>query len=247
MTPSSSSLSALLLSDDAHAANISTKMLESHGFSVSKTDSALLARELCQGKRFDLAVYDQDTAGASDLPLFAAPHVALGLVGRRDSSQLFGKRVHFVVQKPFTNDLFGKTLKAAYGVIASSRRRSFRHEVCIDTISTSIVHGRERRNLKSATIINVSRTGMCLQTQEILPQEADLQVSFALPAGGLVVQATGTVIWGHANGRAGIKLNDFSSKGQERYTDWLASMSPNFDGMFARVHFSDRINRGARA
>ena len=55
MIQSTSPLSALVLSTDIHASTTSARMLESHGFTVSKTDNAVLARELCRSERFDLA------------------------------------------------------------------------------------------------------------------------------------------------------------------------------------------------
>lgn len=41
MIQSTSPLSALVLSTDIHASTTSARMLESHGFTVSKTDSAV--------------------------------------------------------------------------------------------------------------------------------------------------------------------------------------------------------------
>jgi hypothetical protein len=129
----------------------------------------------------DLVVMIQDNShefdGAAGYTLFGAPHVALGLVGSNRAYQPLGKRIHFVVQKPFTKDLFRKTLKVAYGAIASSRRLSSRHEVCIDSISSCLTHCGERRTLKM-TILNISHGGMCVQTGELLPQGSEYPVEF---------------------------------------------------------------------
>jgi hypothetical protein len=216
-------------------------MLESFGFNVSKTDSAALARELCRGKRFDLAVYDQETDGVSEVALFGSPYVVLGLVGPNNANRVLGKRIHFVVQKPFTNDLFVKTLKAAYSVIALGRRHSFRHEVCISTTSCNLVLRGDRRALKNATIVNVSQNGMCLQTAEMLPQEATVQVSFPL-ADGIEIQARGTVVWAHASGRAGIKVRELNPEVQPHYDAWLASMAPNYADLLPRLERANRLS-----
>jgi hypothetical protein len=88
----------------------------SHGFTVSKTDSAVLARELCRRKRFDLAVYGQDTSHeldvAADSTLFGNPHVVLGLIGSNRAGQPLGKRIHFccseaIHQRSVQKDLEG--------------------------------------------------------------------------------------------------------------------------------------------
>jgi hypothetical protein len=239
MIQPASPLSALVLSTDIHASATSARMLESHGFAVSKTDKALLAEELCRGKRFDLAIYDQDSFEGPELAggskLFATPHVVLGMIGTSRISRPAGQRVHFVVQKPFTSDLFGKTLKAAYYAIASSRRLSSRHEVCIDSTSCCLMHRGERRALKTATIMNISHSGMCVQTGEMLPQEAHIQLSFSIPGGDMIVQATGTVIWAHTSGRAGIKLVELSPEAQPHFGKWLDSMSPSCEDLLPRL------------
>jgi PilZ domain len=233
MTHSNSHLSALVLSSDNHAVTTCVKTLESHGFSVSKTDSTKVAGELCRGKRFDVAIYDQDNSETPDLPegsaVFSTPHVVLGLVTPDRIKHARGKRIHFTVQKPFTSDFFSKTLKAAYGSIASSRRLSSRHQVCIPAITSSVAHRGEKRSLEAVTIVNVSHTGMCLQATEMLPQEGSIQLRFVLPSCQTIVQAAGTVIWAHGSGRAGIKLSALTPDSQAPFNDWLESMSRSAD------------------
>lgn len=247
MISSASPLSALVLSTDVHASATSARMLESHGFAVSKTDNAVLARELCRRKRFDLAVYDQDSSheldAAGGSTLFGTPHVVLGLIGSNRAGQPLGKRIHFIVQKPFTSQLFSKTLKAAYRAIASSRRLSSRHQVCIDSISTCLIHGGERRDLKTATIMNISHGGMCVQTGELLPQEANIQLSFSIPGSDTIVRVTGTVIWAHASGRVGIKLVGLSPEAQPHFGDWLDSLLPRPEDLLPRLIQPTRSGR----
>jgi hypothetical protein len=141
----------------------------------------------------------------------------------------------FVVQKPFTSDLFRKTLKAACGAIASSRRLSSRHEVCINSVSFCLISGAERRTLKTATIMNISHGGMCVQTGEMLPQGANIQLSFSIPGDETIVEATGTVIWAHASGRAGIQLVGLSPEAQPYFGDWLDSLSPRPEDLLPRL------------
>jgi hypothetical protein len=247
MIQSAPPLSALVLSTDTHASTNSASVLESHGFAVSKTDDAQTARELCRRKRFDLAIYDQDSSrelnAAGSAALFGTPHVVLGLVGPDGAGQPLGKRIHFVVQKPFTSDLFRKTLKAAYGAIALGRRLSSRYPVCIGSISSCLIHRGERRALKTATIMNISHGGMCVQTGEMLPQEANLQLRFSIPGRETIVEATGRVIWAHASGRAGIKLVRLSPEAQPHFGDWLDSLSPSPEDLLPRFVQPPRSSR----
>lgn len=247
MIQSALPLSALVLSTDTHASTTSARMLESHGFAVSKTDSAVLARELCRGKRFDLAVYDQDSPheldGAGGSTLFGTPHVVLGLVGSNRAGQPLGKRIHFIVQKPFTSDLFRKTLKAAYGAIAASRRLSSRHQVCIESIAACLISRGERRALQTATVMNISHCGMCVQTGEMLPQEANIRLSFPIPGSGRIVEATGTVVWAHASGRTGIKFLRLCPEAQPHFGDWINSLAANSEDLLPRLVQSNRYSR----
>ena len=65
--------------------------------------------------------------------------------------------------------------------------------------------------------MNISHGGMCVQTGEMLPQEAHVQLSFSIPGHDMIAQATGTVIWAHISGRAGIKLVGLSPEAQPHF------------------------------
>jgi hypothetical protein len=84
---------------------------------------------------------------------------------------------------------------------------------------------------------------MCVQTGEMLPQEANLELSFSIPGHGAIVEATGTVIWAHASGRAGLKLVGPSPEAQPHFGDWLDSLSPNTEDLLPRLIQPTRSGR----
>jgi len=223
LTPSP--LSALVLANRDHAILV-TRVLESHGFKVTRSVSADSAEEMCKRQRFDLAVYDHDVNGALELTgarhLSSRPRVAVGLYPLTKTSQASQTRLHFVVHKPFTADLFAKTVKAAFGPIAAERRVSFRHQVDV-AASCSFIHRGETRKLEEARIVNLSCTGLCLQGPEMLPQAAEIEVSFPLPSSQVTVRLAGTVIWAHASGRSGVKFTQLAPDEQHKLEDWLDS------------------------
>ena len=218
-------LAALLSSDDGVIRSLCGRILESNGFNVTMAANAEMAARLCSRARFYLAIYDQDCSGVLELagtrmPL-SAPRVVIGLIRADKMDELMGKRIQFVVQKPFTSNIMARTIRAAYGPITWERRLNFRHTVSIATLSCTCTYQGEARSLQNATIINISRTGLCLQAGAMLPQSAELKVRFPLP-GGEIIQASGEVIWCHLSGRAGICFTDVGSAPQ--FEAWLNSM-----------------------
>src|SRR5258707_11983747 len=138
------SLSGLLLSNDAGVLGMTNKIFDDYGFDVHVVTSAKAAEELVRLNFFDLAIFDQDVPGAMEMAREkspGSPRVVLGMVRRDKCLEIRGKRVHFVMQKPFSADLFLKSLRAAYGVIAQEKRAAFRHEVQIGAAPVTLVMG----------------------------------------------------------------------------------------------------------
>lgn len=223
-------LSALVLSGNAEAVLVN-RVLESHGFRVERAQNAKAAETLCRGERFDLAVYDQSVSGAMELagPRCPAsrPRVTVGILPAASGLESESKRLHFVVRKPFTSDLFARTVKAAYGPIAADRRVSFRHQVRIAVSSCTLDHQGSMRSVSGAQIVNISQTGMCLQSTEMLPQNAGVELDFAVPQKHILLQVKGTVMWSHSSGRAGVRFSQLKSADQRNLEDWLDSLLPN--------------------
>ena len=223
----SAGFSALVLAS-VRSAELVTNVLRSHGFHVVAAENAATASELCRGRRFDLGIYDGDVAGALALAgpakTVAPPRVAIGLLPEAAHDGA-GTRLHFTLHKPIDPELFAKTVKAAFAPIACERRLSFRHEALIDVISCSLWSRGRSWQLRSARVLNLSLTGLCLQAHEMLPQEALLETVFRLPSSHLTVQLAGRVVWSHASGRSGVKFVNLDSSNQHKLEDWADSMS----------------------
>lgn len=228
-----SPLSALVVANRDHEILV-TRVLELHGFKVTRSVSAVYAEELCKRQRFDLAIYDHDVNGALELAgsrhPSSQPRVAVGLYPVTRMHQVSGARLLFVVHKPFTADLFAKTIKAAYGPIAADRRMSFRHQMDVEA-SCTLLHRGELRKLEGTRIVNLSCTGLCLQGPEMLPQAAEAELSVPLPSSQVTVRLAGMVIWAHASGRTGIKFTQLDPEEQRKLEDWLDSLLPGADTM----------------
>jgi c-di-GMP-binding flagellar brake protein YcgR len=91
------------------------------------------------------------------------------------------------------------------------------------------------RSISGAQIVNISQTGMCLQSEEMLPQNGGLALDFTVPHRQLVLQLRGIVMWSHASGRAGVKFSELKPADQRNLEDWLDSLLPNSEKFLKRA------------
>jgi len=219
------SLSALVLANRDDAV-LATGVLASHGFEVIDTDNAAAALEFCRQRRFDLAVCDAEISGTMAITAnsWSRPRVTIGLLPSIDSPT--GARLQFVLSKPLKMQLFSKTVRAAFAPIAADRRLTIRKRVCIKTSKCRVVDNSGERSVPTATVANLSSAGMCLQAEEMLPQQATVEVVFALPGGGSQVRLGGQVVWTHSSGQCGIKFSEVDRGEQRKLENWLDAVLP---------------------
>jgi DNA-binding response OmpR family regulator len=229
-------LSAVLLCGDSGTLAVARKVLEEHGVTVKVSANTSLADQLMKRTRFDLAVLDCDVPGAMQLAspeTIYAPKMIFGLVRPDKMDGIRGKRVHFVVTKPFSGDLLGKSLRAAFGSMLRDRRASFRHPVNIHPTSCVVIHENSERRVPGTVILDVSQTGMCLQTKEILQQGAILKIDFPLPESKQTLELTGSIQW-NLPGKAGVKFAPMTAEQKAKLVGWLESMMP-YDSDFVTL------------
>lgn len=153
--------------------------------------------------------------------------MVFALVRRNGISDVRGQRVHLTLPKPLSPALFGKGLRAAYSTMAQERRASLHYAVEAEASLAELTNKGEHQMLAYARVLNISRTGMCLETKFMLPQNAGVHVSFNLPQNGGLVDLAGTVVWAKSSGQSGIKFTNVSGLAQKRLEDWLQSKVPN--------------------
>jgi hypothetical protein len=221
---------ALVVSADSGPLSVTQKILEEYGVSVKVVGSVQAAGLLIKTTKFDLGVFDHDLPGALNLAsgraTSANPKTVFALLRGPQLNDIHGKRVHFVMQKPFTADLFARSLRAAYGTMIRERRIAFRHPVQIKPSSSVLVQDQGNQNLRSSVILDLSQSGLCIQTEEILPLGATLQIDFQLPEVGEKIHVIGSVMWTRASGRTGIGFTHISAPEQKHLTAWLDSKLP---------------------
>ena len=231
-------LSALLVSNDNAAVRVTNGVLSDYSFNVQTAATPHSASELMKSKRFDLVIYDQQTPGAIDLASLnngAKSGIAFAILDDSKSAAVSEKRIHFSLHRPFTADLFAKTVRAAYGLVIQEKRAAFRHEVHICASSADVVHAGQKRSLANPIIVNLSQTGLCLSVQGTVPQNATLQINFALPEMQESLHIVGIVVWTHASGRAGVRFTRITPEERSKLHQWLDSRLPLNLGSLART------------
>jgi CheY-like chemotaxis protein len=221
--------SALVVSHDANVLRVVNKALEAYGLEANIARSVRDANELLNERRFDLAVCDYDLPGAHQLA-YLAPGTAwrgmvFAVIRAGQLNQLDGQRVHMTLAKPLTLGLLAKGLKAAYSTMAHERRAAARYPVEVEASSAELVEQGGNRALPRARVLNLSRTGVCLETAEMLPQHATVRVSFQLPQAGLFY-AAGEVMWAKASGQSGIRFTHVPGADQKRLDEWIDTLLP---------------------
>jgi hypothetical protein len=188
--------------------------------------NAPAASQLSKQRRFDLAVYDEEVRGALELADYghtSLHRVAIGLLSEGGISSA-GARLHFIMRKPLNTELLDKAVKAAFAPIAADRRASFRHEANIDVESCSVHSRGDSRALDQVRVVNLSLTGLCVQTNEMLPQNSKIEMVFPLPSSYGKVRLCGIVVWSHSCGRSGVKFTGIDPSHRHELEDWADSM-----------------------
>ncbi len=223
--------SALVVCADPGPLGVMQRVLEEHGVSIKVAATVPAADHLMKPSKFDMAILDNDVPGALELaPLkvaIGAPKMIFALVRSVKENEVRDKRVHFIVQKPFTPDLFSRSVKAAYGPMLRERRAGYRHSVQIAPASCILTHDNREETLARATILDLSQTGYCLQTREMLPQHAIVRIEFQLPDNSALIHAAGSVMWSKAPGKTGIKFTNIPIAERVSLNAWLESTVPH--------------------
>jgi|SRR5450432_537813 DNA-binding response OmpR family regulator len=221
--------SALVICNDPSMVGMAYKALEEQGMAVKVAQTATAADLLLQKNEFDLALFDSDVAGATQLASDDKsnfPKMVFAMVQRAKAVEMYGQRVHFIVQKPFTADLLSRSLRAAFGVMLRGRRASFRHNVDIAVTNCMAIKDQETRNLSSAVVVDISETGLCLQTREVLQQGTLVQLTIPSSDVKDAIEAQGIVVWNQSTGKSGIKFARMATAEKQKLSSWLESMMP---------------------
>jgi len=225
-------LSALLLCNDDQSLDVIDRTFEDYSVSTYFCMSGESAQVSADNRKFDLLMLDFDEPEALQLVDFRAvdlwgyPSVVIAIASNpANMKRALSKRVHFVLQKPFTPELLGRTLKAGYGLIVNEKRTAFRHAVHFPA-SASFLENNVKNPLQNASVQDISFTGICLQADTAAPKDATVFIDFELPDSHAPISAIGKVMWSDNQGRAGIQFRFIPPLEQEQLRGWLSNHCP---------------------
>jgi len=225
-------LSTLLLCSDAQALCNIDRIFNDYEIETDVCLNAASALESVKQRKFDLMVLDFDLPGLDELleyrpsDLWGYPAIVIALTRTPEAvRQALSKRVHFVVQKPFTPDLMGKTLRAAYSLIVKEKRTAFRHSVRINATAHVVEHG-IKRPLRNPMLVDISYTGLCIKSETGVPKESTIFIDFQLPDTHEHINAIGKVMWSDAHGQAGVQFRFIAPEEFKTLRSWLGAKCP---------------------
>jgi CheY-like chemotaxis protein len=226
------SMKALLLSDDPQALTVIDRVLEDFGISTYVYLGGAPIESSAGQRKFDMLLLDFDQPGSMALldfhsrEIWRNPSVVIGMSEQADVlTRVLSKRVHFVLQKPFTEDLLERTIRASYSMIASEKRVAFRHTVQISADARFLEDG-PGRPLENSTIGDLSYTGLLLSSPTPKQPGDILSVDFFLPESRERVNAVGKIAWSDADGRCGIEFCYIPPDEQVELRRWLTANCP---------------------
>jgi hypothetical protein len=224
---------ALFLSREALTLDTMDKVFDDFGIDADLCLSAPTAKRLLQERPFDLLVLDFETEGAMEVLDYHGsraqnqPSAVIAITrGASALQESQSKRVFFEVQKPFTEDLMGKTLKAAYSLVVKKKRDAFRHQVVIHASASLTDNRGEKRILPGTVITDISESGMRIKTTDSLPLGATISLSFKLPETQSRMHTTCNVVWSDAVGQGGVRFQFIPPLEQRDLQRWMDARCP---------------------
>ena len=142
--------------------------------------------------------------------------VAYAIVDRdTDVAAAFSAHANFALWRPLSADDVGRTLRASYAMMFRERRRYYRYPIAVPA------RVRTESGLEfEATSINISETGICIQSSRPLVSGNQLHLRIELPGLSPPFTTAGEVCWGDVNGRVGIRF--LNVRNLESLQQWLS-------------------------
>jgi CheY-like chemotaxis protein len=139
-----------------------------------------------------------------------------------DLKQAFAAGVQLLIHKPASAVQIERCLRAAYSARIAQRRRHHREPV---SIVASV--GTRNNPLSEALIINLGDGGLGLKmdagtTGRCLKVGEDVDLRFALPRTGEIMDVSGRVVWGTADA-CGVRFNYVADNQRQSLEQWLTA------------------------
>jgi CheY-like chemotaxis protein len=217
------SLTALIVSPDAKAVQILKRILMDLGLRVEDC-SDLASAGTHVTKNLDAIVIDckeekdavawiesiREARGSSGVLIVAL------VDGQTNVREVFAKGANFTLYKPVSEARAASSLRAARALMKRERRQ--RKRVAVHTKATMAYAAAD--NIP-ATVLDLSETGLALQSERKLPPSCKVYFQFNLPGQTSLVRLSGEIVWQDSAGRVGIRFADVPQASRKVMNDWL--------------------------
>ena len=190
-------------------------------------DSASHAVERLSSLSYSALIVDLDTHGAENvlrmahlLPALERPVIFAMVSPRIPVATAYEFRANFVLYKPLHADQVLRTLRAARGFMPMERRRSSRRSVQ-NSVRSMVQFDMPGFEGYPATLLDVSATGMSVQTTGAVPMRDTIPFRLQLPQGS-VVRGSAEVLWTDSSGRAGLMFSRLAAQARQSLEAWLS-------------------------
>jgi DNA-binding response OmpR family regulator len=226
-------LKLLLVEDDLAHLQLMTEILASLEAEVHPVSDSLKAAAMVDQQRFDGIFLDLEMPGLHGFELArrirasswnkSTPIIIVSGRDERDTMrEAFRIGANFYLQKPIDRRRVSVLFRAARGGMLENRRRHTRAPIQAAaefTVGSRKMHG---------VTWNISPGGMQVEAGDLRAHDI-VQVSFRMPASGVALEATGTVVWAGEN-RQGIRFSNLSVPTEEAIRKFIADLENSLPG-----------------
>jgi ActR/RegA family two-component response regulator len=213
-------LEFLLVSNNASTLKTVKKALDNVGSNLSCTTSAGAARFHISHHRLDGIIIDLDVDEAVELIAFIREAgsnrraFVFVCVESMSASLALKGGANVLLHKPLTAEFISQNVNTFKNIMASERRRYFRHHVTI--LITLTANGASQ----AAMIDNLSEGGAAILVRNPFERTAVIDFSFELPFGPRVT-GSAQVMWTNKEGIMGVEFRVLHGRSKEDLSSWL--------------------------
>jgi hypothetical protein len=235
-----SSVSAILFCNDSQLLCTVDRVFNEFGVLTDVCLSLDGVKQALQEDTFDVLAIDLDEPeAAAALSLWSnrgpnASKVVIAFACQVETMRQVRGRIHFMVQKPLSTALLGRTLKAAKGTLIQKRRSAPRHAVQMPAKISAIQNG-NKKPLFREMLLDLSAGGFCMKTEPAVAIGTTVMIEFAVPGTSNMVHGKGTVMWSELSGVAGVKFTSVPPAEMARLQAWTEDAAKLATSMPANV------------
>jgi DNA-binding response OmpR family regulator len=215
-------LKALIVARDLEMIRIFSYVFRERGIDARKCALESAALDQLSSEKFEAIILDFDEIAGCPNILKSLPGANKRVPAFAVASDSHTKQVasdlgaSFVVERPLALPRIRDLLRSAYGQILREGQNYFRLAV---ELSVSIRRGSGA--LLQCTTLNLSQTGMAVNSSSTFTIGEQINIAFAIPNTDVFVGAEGKVVWDDKHGKTGISFECANASIQSRLNEWL--------------------------